>query len=413
MLEFFLCSIVTILPDYFIRRYTQGKRWGVEITFFTLWYELRWGITACLMLTISLITLIFYYHPATTHASPFFRTVTILPESAGRVEEVFVENKQVVKAGDPLFSLIDSSHLAAVEVARSRIDEVEASFSTAESELAEKQGLIDQAEGALEQSRDELRMKQALRQKNANNISAREIERLVNAVASKEGAVSAAAGKYQRVQSKLQDVLPAQLVSAHELLEQAEVELGKTTVVAGIDGQLHQFFLRPGDIVNPFVRPAGILIPSEGPESGLKLVQAGFSQLSASIIKPGTLAEITCLSKPFTVIPMVVIDVQNVIPAGQLRPSDLLIDIQDRARPGTFTVSMEPLYADGLQGVLPGTKCIANAYSNNHELIASGELSFGRTVFLHMVDAVGIVHAIILRIQTLMLPVKMLVFAGH
>jgi hypothetical protein len=171
--------------------------------------------------------------------------------------------------------------------------------------------------------------------------------------------------------------------------------------------------LRPGDIVNPFVRPAGLLIPIEGPESGRQVVQAGFSQLAAGVIKPGTLAEITCLSKPFTVIPMVVTSVQNVVVAGQIRPTDLLIDIQDRARPGTFMVAMEPLYSNGLDGVIPGTKCIANAYTNNHELIASGELSTGEFLFLHMVDAVALVHASILRIQALMLPVQLLVFAGH
>ncbi|MDX2417536.1 MAG: hypothetical protein QNK19_08760 [Xanthomonadales bacterium] len=74
---------------------------------------------------------------------------------------------------------------------------------------------------------------------------------------------------------------------------------------------------------------------------------------------------------------------------------------------------MEPLYPDGLKDVLPGTKCIANAYTSNHDLIASGDLDFGESLFLHMVDAVGTVHAVILRIQTLMLPVKMLVFSGH
>ena len=36
---------------------------------------------------------------------------------------------------------------------------------------------------------------------------------------------------------------------------------------------------------------------------------------------------------------------------------------------------MEPLYPNGLSGVLPGTKCIANTYTNNHELIASAMLS--------------------------------------
>ena len=40
MLELILCSLVTVLPDLPFRRYRQGKRWGDEITFFTMWYEL-------------------------------------------------------------------------------------------------------------------------------------------------------------------------------------------------------------------------------------------------------------------------------------------------------------------------------------------------------------------------------------
>ena len=78
MLEFLLCSLFTILPDYFFRRYAQGKHWGQEIDFFTVWYELRWGITACALLTVALITLIFYHHPSTSNASPFFRTITVI-----------------------------------------------------------------------------------------------------------------------------------------------------------------------------------------------------------------------------------------------------------------------------------------------------------------------------------------------
>ena len=110
---------------------------------------------------------------------------------------------------------------------------------------------------------------------------------------------------------------------------------------------------------------------------------------------------------------MVVTYVQDIIASGQLRPTDTLVDVQDRARPGTLTVWLEPLYENGMDGIVPGTKCIANAYSYHHEEIASGELSFTKSAYLHMVDAVGVVHAIILRIQTLLLPVKMLVFAGH
>ena len=55
MLEIILCSLVTILPDYLYRRYRQGKRFGHEITLFSVWFELRFGIIACLMLTVGLI----------------------------------------------------------------------------------------------------------------------------------------------------------------------------------------------------------------------------------------------------------------------------------------------------------------------------------------------------------------------
>ncbi len=82
MLELLLCSFVTVLPDYLYRRYAQGKRVGREITLYSVWYELRWGITACLMLTVGLITIIFYYHPQTKLAVSYFRTVPILSEGS-------------------------------------------------------------------------------------------------------------------------------------------------------------------------------------------------------------------------------------------------------------------------------------------------------------------------------------------
>ena len=65
MFELLLCSLLTIFPDYLYRRYRQGKRFGKEITLFSVWFELRFGIMACLMLTVALITMIFYYHPST------------------------------------------------------------------------------------------------------------------------------------------------------------------------------------------------------------------------------------------------------------------------------------------------------------------------------------------------------------
>ena len=68
MFELIICSLVTLVPDYLHRRYVQNKRLGKEITFYSVWYELRWGITGYLLLTNSLINMIFYFHPSTTSA---------------------------------------------------------------------------------------------------------------------------------------------------------------------------------------------------------------------------------------------------------------------------------------------------------------------------------------------------------
>jgi len=410
MLELIFCSLVTVLPDYLFRRYRQGKRWGAEINFFTMWYELRWGITACLVLTVTLITVVFYFHPSTTNAGPYFRTIPILPEGGGRVEEIFVKNGAPVSAGDPLFTLLDSSQLAAVNLAKSQLNQIESAFAQAKIQLEAANATLRKAQSALKQAENELSKKQKL---SAQLVSEIELDRLANNVAQKRGGVQTARANIEAVQSQIDEVLPAQRESAQRALEQAEVELGKTVIYAGVDGEVAQFFLQRGDYVNPILRPAGVLIPSEGPESGRYQIAAGFNQLATQVIKLGTLAEVVCLSDPFKVIPMVVTRVQPVVAAGQLKPSDTLLDAQQRARPGTLTVVMEPLYAGGLKKVMPGSKCIANAYTNNHDLLESGELGFGETVFLHIVDTVGLVHAIILRIQALLMPVQMLVFAGH
>lgn len=413
MLELLICSLVTVFPDYLFRRYRQGKRWGQEINFFSVWYELRWGISACILLTVSLITLIFYYHPSTSNAGPYFRTVTILSEGGGRVEEIYITNNQQVEAGDPLFSLLDSSQAAAVNAASSQVIEVESAFVQLESQLRAAHGSLRQAQGALDQAKNELQKKRDLASRGSQLVSKIELERLQNTVDSRSGGVDTAQANVASVIAQKKSVLPSQLESAKRALEQAEVELGKTIVYAGVDGTVSQFFLQRGDYINPILRPAGILIPDQGPESGRNQIVAGFSQLATQVIHTGTLAEVACLSRPFEVIPMVVTRIQPVVAAGQLRPSDNLLDAQQRARPGTLTVVMEPLYEGGMEGVMPGSKCIANAYTNNHALLASDGVSGLDALFYHAVDAVGVVHAIIIRIQALVMPVQMLVFGGH
>jgi len=410
MLELLLCSLFTLLPDFLVRRFVQGKRWGRELNLFSVWYELRWGLTGCAILTVTLITVVFYYHPSTTNVSSFFRTVTILSEGGGRVAEVYVKNSQRVEAGDRLFSLDDTRQVAAVETANRQIAEIEASLLVAQSDLAAAIAVLNQAKAAYQQTLSELKRKLSLKEMGSAAVSEQDVERLEHLLDVREGAVDAAVASQEAVEAKISTLLPAQKASAEAALEQANVELEKMVVYAGITGTVTQFGLQLGDLVNPILRPAGILVPNISGHTGFT---AGFGQISSQIIHPGMIAEITCVSKPFTIIPMAVVGVQDVIPAGQFRPSDQLLDPQDRARPGTLTAFLEPIYAGQTDDIPPGSKCIANAYTSNHDLLDSEDLSTPKWLFYHLVDTVGLVHAFILRIQALVLPMQTLVFSGH
>lgn len=408
MLEFLLCSAVTILPDFLWRRYGQGKRLGHEITLFSVWYELRWGITLCVLLTLALITTIFYFHPSSTSAVSVFRTVTILPEEGGRVAETYVGINQHVKAGDPLFRLDTSAQDAAIATATRRIAEVEAATSVATAQLAEADGRIAQARGSLKQADDEFQTRAELMRRNSNAVSQREVDRAQVAVDTAQGAVDAALAGKDAVQAQIDFALPAEKASAEAALAEAKVARDKTLVVAGTDGIVQQFSLRPGDVVNPMLRPAGILVPDRR-VTGLV---AGFEQIEAQVIKPGMVGEVLCPALPFTVVPVVVTDVQDVIASGQVRPTDQLQDVAAFARPGTITVLMEPLVEGGLDALPQGAVCTANAYTSNYDALHDPATGAFRAFVLHAIDATGVAHAAILRVQALLLPVRTLVLSG-
>jgi multidrug resistance efflux pump len=401
--------MLTVLPDFLYRRYGQGKRLGREINLFTVWYELRWGITLCLILTVSLITTVFYFHPSTKTATSVFRTVTILPEINGRVAETFVELNQRVTEGQRLFRLDSTRQEAAIETARRRIAEIEASMVTAKAQLAEAEASIAQARGAQQQAIDELERRSEVQRRSPGSISEADVERLQVQVETQGAGVDAAIASRDAITAELEFKLPAEKASAEAALEEAQVDLGKTLVVAGTDGIVQQFAVRPGDIVNPMLRPAGILVPERRSDA----LMAGFGQIESQVIRVGMIGEVTCLAKPWQIVPTVVTEVQHVIASGQVKPTDTLVDVQQMGRPGSITVIMEPLHKGQLDDLPLGGNCIANLYTNSHEALQDPDIGALRSIGLHAIDTVGLVHALILRLQAILLPIQTLVLGGH
>ena len=101
-----------------------------------------WLIMGCLMLTVSLITMIFYFHPSTNTATLYYRTVPIMAERIGRVAEVNVDVSASVKQGDVIFELDSAKQEAALLTAKRKIAEVDAAMVSAESDVAKAEGQL-------------------------------------------------------------------------------------------------------------------------------------------------------------------------------------------------------------------------------------------------------------------------------
>jgi multidrug resistance efflux pump len=283
-------------------------------------------------------------------------------------------------------------------------------MASAQADVIKAEAQIQEAKSSLQQATDERDVKVDLQRRNPGIVPQREIEKLQVLVDQRQAGVDAATAAKQSATLRVSTLLPAEKDSAEAQLAQAQVDLDKTIVRAGVDGRVEQFLLRVGDVVNQLMRPAGVLIP-EG--AGQKALQAGFGQIEAQVMKEGMVAEATCISKPWVIIPMVVTTVQDYIAAGQFQAGQQLIEAQNAVKPGTILAFLEPLYKNGLDGVTPGSACIVNAYTSNHEEIVAKDTSTARAVALHVVDGVGLVHALLLRIQALLLPIKTLVLSGH
>ena len=277
-----------------------------------------------MILTSALITTIFYFHPSTSSAVSVFRTVTILPETNGRVAETYVEINQRVTAGQPLFRLDATEQDAAIETASAGSPRSRPTMVVAQ--LAARRGRGQHRPGPrpLQQADDEYQTRAELMRRNASAISQREVDRALVAVETAQGAVDAAIAGKARSSRRSTSRCPPRRRAPRPRSPRPRWTLDKTLVVAGTDGIVQQFALRPGDVVNPMLRPAGILVPDRR-VTGLV---AGFGQIEAQVIKVGMLGEVACMAMPFTVIPVVVTDVQDVIAAGQIRPTDQLADVQ-------------------------------------------------------------------------------------
>ncbi|MGH6788835.1 MAG: HlyD family secretion protein [Pseudolabrys sp.] len=296
----------------------------------------------------ALILLMSYNHPFTNEGRIYFTSAPVIPSVRGPVIDVPVTPNVPLKKGDVLFRLDPRPYQYTVDAKRAALAEAEQNVLQLKSALDAANSVVDEARA----SRD--RAKQAFDRANDANDNARsvgrplpiaelEVENRRGVYLAAEAAVSTAQARASQArlayESQLDGVNPT-VARLRAELDNAEYELGETTVRAPTDGYVSQVFLRPGMMAVPFVaRPVMVFIHKD------KELAAAFIQNSLQRVRVGDEAEIAFTAVPGRIFKGKVKAIIDVMAQGQLQPSGALLDPQapERLSPGRALATIEIL----------------------------------------------------------------------
>jgi hypothetical protein len=259
--------------------------------------------------------------PFTSQARVHARVVPIASEVGGRIQAIHIRNDQIIKAGDPLFTLDDASFLIAIEKAEADI------LATLREQAAQDAG-IALAQSQLQIAAEEQRKAdldwarhQRIRSEDPGALSQRRME-LARGTAI-EAAAKVLAADAQVAQARAARGLVSdendRLIAARSALARAKLDLERATVRAPGPGVVTDLRIERGQIANPGSPIMSFISLNDG------WVTADMTENNLGLIQPGDRAEILLDALPGQVI------------TGKVRSIGFGVASGGRSQPGGLT----------------------------------------------------------------------------
>ncbi len=186
--------------------------------------------------------------------------VSVAPRIAGYVVEVLVGDNQPVKAGEVIARLDDREYQVALKQAQAEVQKDKADLRGIAAAIGQQQAQIEQTEAEVENteaaltfSAQELARYQSLLQSGSGTVQRQQqadADLRQHRAAYNKSKASFAAAQQQIDSLKAQEAgSRANLEGAEAKLEQAQLNLTYTTIVAPVDGVVGDRSLRPGQFV--------------------------------------------------------------------------------------------------------------------------------------------------------------------
>jgi len=223
---------------------------------------------------------------------------TIAPKVSGYIQDVLVEDNQPVKAGQVLARIDDRDFKTALAQARADVDSAKAEVSNIEAQLEEQQSVIAQAAAAIKSDQAGVSFAQqdytryhSLTATHATSVQdeqrAQTVLQQQNAALQRDQAGLTAARQRVDVLTTAKAKAETEVERLQAVEQQAELNLGYTTIVAPIDGTVGARSLRVGQYVQ-----AGTQLMAVVPLSAVYVV-ANFKETQLAAVKRGQPVEIT------------------------------------------------------------------------------------------------------------------------
>jgi len=195
------------------------------------------------VLVLILVSLAWYlasdrYTPYTQQARVQGFVVGVAPKVSGLVTSVHVRNNQIVNAGEPLFEIDRSSYEIALKRARSDLENTRKQVSAGAASVETARANLRAAKANEERAEKDAMRQERLYSDDEGTISLRRLEMARASYEQAKAKVTAAESEVQRAIEQMggEGENNAKLQAAESAVEQAELDLGNTTVIASTDG---------------------------------------------------------------------------------------------------------------------------------------------------------------------------------
>lgn len=221
--------------------------------------------------------------PYTDQARVRVFVVPIAPEVSGTVRRVHVVNNQLVKAGDPLFTLGDESYLIAATKAQADIDAVYREQQSQDAAIEVSLANLRAAEADLERDAKDNARLESIWQTDKGAISLRRLEISRASLAGSQSRVASARAQVTQARAArgATGANNDRLVAARSALEKAQLDIRRTTVFAPADGLVTDMATEVGDYAGPgtqvmtFIAATDVWIEADMTENNIGRIKRG------------------------------------------------------------------------------------------------------------------------------------------